>query len=257
MSEEKQPTTLAIFLHVIKRPNVFFMIMVCFAFLVSHIPIISIPFDWVSSIAREGMQGLFVVITGGSVQNIQINLDGGGFCIASDGMRDLAIFASYLAQMLVGLALYTTIEGLDQKQYDIAAAIVGVIILLVAFMARELITLAIMSLVFVMFLMSFKFLFEYRAYFLLKFISIYLMIEPIRAYKDTINPYVYSDGDELEALTGYSKFIYLGAWLAAGVYFIFKVAKAHVKKHKYQKYFFMKTPRQLTVEFFKSRNLFQ
>lgn len=66
------------------------------------------PFELIATILHELGHALSAVFTGGSVSELQVNLDGSGHCVSSGGWRPLVLSGGYLGSIVFGNVLFRT-----------------------------------------------------------------------------------------------------------------------------------------------------
>ncbi|MGS0680084.1 M50 family metallopeptidase [Shewanella sp. 125m-7] len=125
------------------------------AFLVTRLPFVSVPFKWLESYFHELSHGLATIVSGGIVSHIQLFPNGAGLCFSQGGWPILIGFAGYFGAALWGYLMFmfaTWPKGIRAS----FAILGGVVVLTIILWARDLLTIAILASLAVLFLLPLK-----------------------------------------------------------------------------------------------------
>jgi hypothetical protein len=216
----------------VKVTNWSFFAIVAAAFIVSYLPIINIPFTWITTFFHEVSHGLAAMFTGGSVDKIHLHLNGSGLCVTQGGNRFLVPFLGYIGAVLWGMLIFSMAESLNHKNTNIVAmllaALVGVIALL---WGRDILTWIILAVLLILFISIVKLQETRIVKLFLKFIGIFVLLDAIKAPLDLIDGRHYGDGARLSDLTGVPELLFVLVWLVFGFFgacFLWKVNKKKI-----------------------------
>ncbi len=209
-----------------KITNWSFFAIVAAAFIVSYIPIINIPFTWITTFFHEVSHGLAAIFTGGSVDKIHLHLNGSGLCYTQGGNSFLVAFSGYTGAVLWGMLLFSMADLLNHKSTNIVAMFLAALIGITALLwGRDILTWIILAVLLALFISIVK-LQETRAVKLsLKFIGIFVLLDAIKAPLHLIDGRHYGDGARLSDLTGIPELLWVLVWLVFGLlgaYFLWK-----------------------------------
>lgn len=201
-----------------KRISLEFVILIGAAFILSYIPIINIPFTWIMTFFHEVSHGIGALLTGGSVDKINLHLIGSGLCYTTGGSRFIVLQAGYIGAVIWGILIYEMADGVSQKSTNILAmSLAGLIAISALLYGRDIITWIILLTIFGLFVSIIKLQEAYLMKLSLKFIGIYVLLDAVRAPLHLIDGRNFGDGAALSELTGIPEIIWVLLWLAIGV----------------------------------------
>lgn len=135
------------------RGQFFFELM--FAFLITRLPYISVPFKWLESYFHELSHGLASLLTGGSVSHIQLFPNGAGLCFTQGGWPIAIGFSGYFGAALWGYLIF--ILATWPKGIRVSFAFLGSAVVLTTLLwGRDLLTISILACLAVLFLLPLK-----------------------------------------------------------------------------------------------------
>lgn len=186
--------------------------------IISAIPVISWPLNWIETYFHEISHGLAAILTGGKIHEIVIRLNGSGYCQYSGGWHGLTAFAGYTGAILAGVAMYLSARMLQKKSAIISALMVGLVAITLILYARDIITILILSALIGLFYFSSSD--KYSNYFnqTEEFIGIYVLLNAIRSPFHLFDGRHIGDGAALSEMTYLPEIIWVGAWMSIGVY---------------------------------------
>lgn len=200
-----------------KKVSLEFVMLVVAAFILSYIPIINIPFTWIMTFFHEISHGIAALLTGGSVEKINLHLMGSGLCYTSGGSRFIILQAGYIGAVLWGILIYEMADEFSHKNTNILAIFLAGLILVSALLyGRDIITWIILLILFGLFVSITKLQEAYFMKISLKFIGIYVLLDAVRAPLHLIDGRNFGDGAKLSDLTGIPEIIWVLIWLAIG-----------------------------------------
>ncbi|ABZ76394.1 conserved hypothetical protein [Shewanella halifaxensis HAW-EB4] len=132
-----------------------FLLELFIAFMVTRLPFVSVPFKWLESYFHELSHGLATIISGGIVSHIELFPNGAGLCFSQGGWPILIGFAGYFGAALWGYLIFmfaTWPKGI-RLSFGLLG---GVVVLTIILWARDLLTVAILASLAVLFLLPLK-----------------------------------------------------------------------------------------------------
>lgn len=202
----------------IKKLNWNFIGLIAASMFISYLPIISIPFTWIMTFFHEISHGIAALITGGSVDNIRIHLNGSGLCYTKGGIEFIVTFAGYTGAVIWGVLLYMMADSFSHKRANIIALFLSGFILITALLwGRDILTLLILAILLCLFVSIIK-LQETRVMKLaLKFIGIFVLLDAVKAPLNLIDGRHYGDGARLADLTWIPEILWVILWFIIGM----------------------------------------
>lgn len=132
-----------------------FMLELLVAFLLTRLPFISIPFKWLESYFHELSHGIAALLTGGIVSHIQLFPNGAGFCFTQGGSNMFIAYAGYFGAALWGYVIFLLATKRSSIRFTLGLLGLTVAASLV-FWARDLLTIAILLVLTILFLLPLK-----------------------------------------------------------------------------------------------------
>jgi len=175
---------------------------------------------------HESSHAIATLLTGGTVKELVINQDQGGYVISQGGNRFIILSAGYIGSLLWGVIIYMASV---KSHYDKAImAVLGISILIITLVLSR----SIFSWLFgllsggAMLLMA-RYLAEKYNDFVLRLIGLTsMMYAPLDIYSDTISrSYLQSDAYLLAEYTGGTTLLWGGIWIIISVVVIFYCLK--------------------------------
>jgi len=200
--------------------------MVISAFLLSYVPIVNWPFSWMMTFFHEISHGFAALITGGAIESIQLHLRGSGLCTTRGGSGFIISLAGYLGAVIWGMLIYLMADKLNKRHTDeMALFMAGVIFFSAVFLARDLMTLLIMTTLIAVLLTVMKMQNNSFIKLALKFIGIYILLDAIKAPLNLIDGRHFGDGARLADTTGIPELIWVAVWFLAGLFGLYTLWK--------------------------------
>jgi hypothetical protein len=211
-----------------------FKLIALFALVVSAIPIINLPFTWVTVFFHEISHGLAAIVTGGKINKIHLNLLGSGLCYTTGGVRFIILQSGYLGAIIWGILIYSMADFVKTKNIHlIIYVILSLLAIVLLLWGRDLMTWIILVILFLFFLSLIKLQGNYLIKFLLKFIGIYVLLDAVRSPLYLIDGRHYGDGAKLSDLTSIPEIFWVIIWFSIGVLSIFKLWKYDKKSKRH------------------------
>ncbi|WP_160052544.1 M50 family metallopeptidase [Shewanella litoralis] len=132
-----------------------FMLELLVAFLLTRFPYISVPFKWLESYFHELSHGIATLLTGGMVSHIQLFPNGAGLCFSQGGSSIFIAYAGYFGAALWGYVIFLLATKKSIIRFTLSLLGLTVAASLV-FWARDLLTIAILLVLAIVFLLPLK-----------------------------------------------------------------------------------------------------
>jgi len=202
----------------IKSLNWSFIGLVALAIFISYLPIVSVPFTWVMTFFHEISHGIAALITGGSVDNIHIYLNGSGLCYTKGGIKFIVTFSGYTGAVIWGVLLYMMADRFSHKRSNIIAfSISGLILISALLWGRDVLTLVILAILFCLFVSIVQLQETWVMKLTLKFIGIFVLLDAVKAPLNLIDGRHYGDGATLSDLTWIPEILWVIVWFIIGM----------------------------------------
>ncbi|WP_144208509.1 M50 family metallopeptidase [Shewanella donghaensis] len=189
----------------------FFLELFC-AFLITKLPIISIPFKWFESYFHEISHGLAAIVSGGVVNQIQLFPNGAGLCFTQGGFAPLITFSGYFGAALWGYVIFLLATWRAGIRFTLGILGVTVISSLILW-ARDLLTIGILISLAVVFLSPLKF--DHSAWLnsLLRMLGLMIVLNAMASPTVLFGLAGQGDAAKLSQLTWIPAWIWVIMWL--------------------------------------------
>jgi len=203
-----------------------FILLLAGAFVLSYIPIVNWPFSWMMTFFHEISHGIAALVTGGSIESIQLHLRGSGLCTTTGGIGFLIFLSGYLGAVIWGMGIYLMADKLNKRHTDeMALFMAGIILVSAVLWGRDLITLLIMAGLITVLLTVMRMQDNAYIKFSLKFIGIYILLDAIKAPLNLLDGRHFGDGARLADITGIPELFWVAAWFMAGAFGLYTLWK--------------------------------
>ncbi|MCG9696836.1 M50 family metallopeptidase [Shewanella sp. Isolate11] len=132
-----------------------FIIELLMALILTRIPYVNVPFNWLESYFHELSHALATMFTGGMVSHIQLFSDGAGLCFSQGGWPILIGFAGYFGAALWGALLFNL--AIWQRGIRFSYAFMGAWVFITLLLwGRDILTIVILTVLGLLFLLPIK-----------------------------------------------------------------------------------------------------
>ena len=197
-----------------------FLLELFIAFLVTRLPIISVPFKWLESYFHEISHGLATVISGGVVSHIQLFPNGAGLCFSQGGWPLLIGFAGYFGAALWGYLIFmfaTWPKGIRLS----FALLGGAVVLTILLWARDLLTIAILASLAGLFLLPLKLQLNRYLATSLRVIALMIILNALASPMVLLGLEGQGDANMLAGESWLPAWFWVGIWLATSALMLF------------------------------------
>ncbi len=214
-----------------KSLNWSFIGLVAVAMFISYLPIVSIPFAWIMTFFHEISHGIAALLTGGSVDNIRIHLNGSGLCYTQGGIQFIVTFAGYVGAVIWGVLLYMMADRFSHKHANIIAFFLAGLILISALLwGRDVLTWVILAIIFCLFISIIKLQETKVMRLALKFIGIFVLLDAVKAPLNLIDGRHLGDGARLADLAWLPEILWVILWFIIGMGGLLYIWKSDEKR---------------------------
>jgi len=182
-------------------------------------PIVSVPFMYLATIFHELSHGLAALLTGGSVEEFALQLNGAGHLVSRGGTQVIITFSGYFGASVWGALLYYSAQQLRVAQFTLCVLLLLFFCTLLLWVSN-LITALILLLVGLLLAVLFK-LSRYKSFnHVVRFIAIMVIFNAIYSPSYLL----YSDrGDSISLAqqTMIPAIVWVGVWMAWGLFVLY------------------------------------
>ena len=202
--------------------------------LLSFIPIVGIPFNWLETIFHELSHAIITLLTGGMVVGFKLELNGAGMVLSQGGNRFMIAFSGYAGAACWGFLLYQA--GYHQRIIKVTLAILIAILSLVLLLwVRDVLTVFILLVVIGLLGLILK---NSQGRYLSKlsqFTGILVLFNAIKSPLHLIDGQSRGDGALLASETAIPEIVWVTIWLSLGGYLLYNLwrqsGEKRVKHH--------------------------
>jgi len=216
----------------INSDTIIFIALFAFAFVFSYIPFITWPFDWIETFFHEISHGFAAILTGGSINRIELEISGAGTCYTTGGVRFIVAFAGYFGAVIWGMLIYEISDELHPNLANyISLILAAIIVMSLLLWGSDPVTYIISIAMVIIFLMIVKIKSHIYSKILLKFIGIYTLLGAIKSPLYLIDGREKGDGNSLHEITGIPEIIWVSIWFSIGIlglYYLWKSSRQKI-----------------------------
>ncbi|MCC4832905.1 M50 family metallopeptidase [Shewanella sp. 10N.7] len=182
------------------------------AFLITKLPIISIPFKWFESYFHEISHGIAAIITGGMVNQIQLFPNGAGLCFTQGGFAPLITFSGYFGAALWGYLIFLLATWRAGIRFTLGLLGLTVVASIV-FWARDILTIGILISLAMFLLLPLKF--DHSAWLnsLLRILGLMIVLNAMTSPTVLFGLSTQGDAAKLSQLTWLPSWLWVIMWL--------------------------------------------
>ncbi|GGY90842.1 MULTISPECIES: M50 family metallopeptidase [Shewanella] len=193
-----------------------FFVELILALVLSRLPYVSLPFHWLESYFHELSHAIAAVISGGVVSQIRLFPDGSGLCFSQGGWPVLVGFSGYTGAALWGTLLFF-MSCLRQGIRQSYLALGLVVLLTLALWGRDLLSIAIMLSLSVLFLLPLKLTYSTLLRGSLRLVAMIVMLNALASPAVLLGLGQRGDAALLAQMTLIPAVIWVALWFAVGL----------------------------------------
>lgn len=201
-----------------------FWFLLILAIVVTRIPILGVPFKWLESYFHELSHGLAALITGGKVVSIQLFLNGAGLCTTQGGSRFFISFMGYAGASLWGGAIYALAHSQRKTTRALSLFMLCTLFFSTIFWVRDFLTLFIVSSLFILFYVKWKYPKPVFTW-LLQLTALIVLLNSVLSPLYLIDGRALGDGAALANLTLIPEIVWVIIWSVFGIFISFLLSK--------------------------------
>ncbi len=192
------------------------VVLTALAILVFYLPYyLTAPLKWYETFFHELSHGLAAMLTGGSIETIDIKFKGSGTCWTRGGIGPLVTFAGYTGASLWGALIYMSAATVNYRTSHILASIILITIIITTILwVRDIQTLIIMLAMGGILSLTLKFGKSDKIKLFVEFIGLYILLASIQSPTFLIDGINKGDGASMAKQTLLPEAIWVGIWLA-------------------------------------------
>ncbi|MES9831716.1 MAG: M50 family metallopeptidase [Candidatus Thiodiazotropha sp. DIVDIV] len=204
------------------RPRIRFLIYTALALIVSTIPVVHYPFGWFETFFHELSHGIAALVSGGSIDSIELNLDGSGVCTTLGGSNFLILFSGYAGSGLWGSLIYFLSSiGEEKRSKAIAFTMSALVIITGLLWARDAVTFVILGVIASIFILSSVYFSNKLTHSVTSFIALYVALNAFRSPLDLLDGRDIGDGSALADLTMLPEVVWILSWCGISFFFLY------------------------------------
>lgn len=208
-----------------------FWLFLLLAVIIRQIPFISIPFNWLESYFHEISHGIAALVSGGDIVRIQLFTNGAGLCTTQGGSRFLISFFGYGGAIIWGGLIYS-FAGQHQRFAQFSSAFIAVLLLSsILLWARDLLTIVILLVLFIMFGVTIKLQQLKVLQMMMQLFGLLVLLNSLFSPSYLLDGRNLGDGAALAELTFIPEVVWVAIWslMALGVLYVLSKVKAAKK----------------------------
>jgi len=202
------------------------LLMIGGALVLSWIPFLHWPFQWLQTYYHEISHGLAALLTTGDIARIELNFDGSGVCYTRGGSRFLTLLSGYLGAVFWGVLIYSASTIRSALAYQGVMLITGALWLITLVLwARDGVTIGILLVLLALVFLQWRLKSIQLARWVFQFLGVYVLIDALKSPLYLIDSRHRGDGAMLNDLTGIPEMVWVVIWFGAaatGLYFTWK-----------------------------------
>lgn len=189
-----------------------FFIELIFALIITRIPLVRTPFNWLESYFHELSHGIAALISGGDVISIQLFTNGAGLCLTQGGWPVLIGFAGYFGAACWGYLIFFMATW--PKRIRGCFTVLALLVTLSTFLwARDPLTIVILISLVALLLLPLKLAANRLLVSLLRVIGLVIMLNALTSPLVLLGLNGTGDAVFLASITWFPSLFWVGLWL--------------------------------------------
>ena len=201
-----------------------FWLLLFLAIILTRLPIISIPFNWLESYFHELSHGLAALMSGGKIIKIELFTNGAGLCTTQGGSRFFISFMGYTGAILWGALLYLAAKRYNKVAKNISLFMLALLAVSILLWVRDLLTLVILLVLMALFYGKWRLKSDYIAI-MLQFIGLTVLLNAVLSPLHLLDGRHIGDGASLASLTYIPELLWVVLWSSMGVAVLYQLGK--------------------------------
>ncbi|MGJ8692176.1 MAG: M50 family metallopeptidase [Thalassotalea sp.] len=201
-----------------------FWILLLLAIILTRLPVVSIPFNWLESFFHELSHGIAALITGGKIIKIELFTNGAGLCTTQGGSRLLISFMGYAGAIFWGALIYLAATSHLKMAKNLSVLMLLLLAISIVFWVRDLLTLMILLMLMVLFYGKWRLKSEYIGL-MFQFTGITVLLNAVLSPLHLLDGRHLGDGATLATITYIPELIWVVLWSSMGVGVLYQLGK--------------------------------
>jgi hypothetical protein len=179
---------------------------------------LSAPFKWFEVFFHEFSHGLMAIVTGGSIERIDLQFVGSGTCHYRGGWRMPVAFAGYAGASLWGWAIYSSATASSKQTSRLLIGTLLVVMVMVALLwVRDWQSWVVLSVMAALLLLMLKYGEQSLLKFFVQFIGMFVLLASIQSPLFLLDGQARGDGATLQSITLIPEVVWIGLWVLIGL----------------------------------------
>jgi hypothetical protein len=212
-----------------QKYQLYFLLVI--AIILRQIPVVSIPLNWLETYFHEISHGLAALFSGGEIVRIQLFASGAGECTTRGGLNFLITFFGYTGATLWGWLIFKLANSHQRVAQIFSGLMIVLLLASIAFWARDLLTIIIISSLAAMFVLVIKLRRLYYLQILLKFFGLSILLNSLFSPTYLFDGRELGDGAALASMTLLPEFFWVMLWCLIAVFALYSLIKKNKKAH--------------------------
>ncbi len=194
------------------------------ALVLTRLPFVNVPFVWLETFFHELSHGIATILTGGMVSYIELFPNGAGVCHSQGGWVVAIGFAGYFGASLWGYLLFNLATWARGIRLSFAL-LSGLVLVSILFWARDLLTMAIMGTLAILFVLPLKLSHSRVLTSVLRIVALMVLLNSLSSPTVLLGMGDRGDAAMLANATLIPAWIWVMAWLAISVTLLYRCWK--------------------------------
>ena len=201
------------------------------ALVLTRLPFVNVPFAWLETFFHEFSHGLATLFTGGMVSHIELFPNGAGLCYSQGGWGVAIGFAGYFGAALWGYLLFNLATWTKGIRLSFAL-LSGLVMVTIVFWARDILTMAIMGTLAVLFLLPLKLSHSRVLTSVLRIVALMVLLNALSSPTVLFGMQGRGDAAMLASATWVPAWVWVMTWLAISAGLLYQCWKRVVSGAK-------------------------
>jgi len=207
-----------------------FFVLASSALSLFFIPLVNLPFSWMETFFHEMSHGLMALITGGSIQQVILHMDGSGECLTEGGWQFAVVWAGYAGAVFWGGLIYLSATLFRKHPAKILLLMLLIFLLNIQLLwIRDGTSLIIMLTISAIFLAAYYFGGTFIIRYFMQFTGLYILLGAARSPLALVDGEDEGDGFILEGLTAVPELVWVGVWELLALLAVFYLYRLSVR----------------------------
>jgi len=212
------------------KPCSYFFLYIVAAIVLPMIPYIHWPLSWLETYFHEISHGFAALISGGSIERLELHFNGSGTCFTRGGYAPLVAFAGYTGAVMWGAIIFYGARLSGKSSRWLSILVMSLIVISAALWVRDMATIVIVAVISSMLYVSFRYIIGQWFPRFMEFAGVYLMVSATRAPTYLLDKKQIGDGANLAKMTHVPEIIWISIWVmiaTLSIYLVWRLQRWH------------------------------